>query len=687
MKSSTERKKRRSSNESITKLIPYGEYLQLKNAYIELKEKFKKMKEEKQKIELLLKEYQKYINDYKSSNNTIKILFQKVENNYKQLNIQQKYSFKNIYIIRAVNFKIIKKEKNIKLNEKRYTLQFYDSNEKEETFRKTISYMSTNNDIITKEYNKTIDRYIEVINQLNKEIKLKDNLLINRNFENNSKTKDNYYKLNKIFHSLIISNNVCDYNIIPNKGKIKKLNLHNKFENKLSISSNTCRLSLLKSKKEKSILSTFENKLLISSNICKFNLFGKIKSESEVNNYDNILSISSNVCEFTLFNDIKNIIKENNFNGKIFISSNVSNFNILENIDDKKIINIFGNKLIISSNVCEYNILTDNSKKYNEKLNISSNICEINILKENQMEILIKSISVCTNIIEIMIQPEEKKNILNTKYFNNLILESDLNNICILQDLNNKSYTNIISNEIEVNIFPSRETSEAKLHFKNLNIAKNINEINIKNNKKIKEELYIVPNNIELSLISNKKSKEIIYTISNNLNICLLSHKKSSNLLSNQKLNIESKVNNIYYENEKKIYFENLLISSKINEIKIIISEKDINLEICSNISEIIILPNKMKKEKIYEEEKECFQINRIKSIKNGKANGVEKSILENYINTINLGFDNNKKYDNFNFINNEKDEDSDNENDKLECEPVPSFILCIQKMNKISEK
>ena len=443
----------------------------------------------------------------------------------------------------------------------------------------------------------------------------------------------------------------------------------------------------MKSKKDKLRLNTFENKLLISSNICKFNLLGKIKGENKVNNYDNILSISSNICEFTLLNGIKNIIKENNFNGKIFISSNISSFNILENIDDKKIINNFGNKLIISSNACEYNIFTDNLKKYNEKLDISSNICEINILKENQMEILFKSISVCTNIIEIMIQPEKKKNILNANHFNNLILESDLNNICILQDLNNKSYINIISSEIEINILSSKEPPETKLHFTNLNIAKNINEIDIIYNKKIKEELYIVPNNIELSLISNKKTKEIINTISNNLNICLLSHKKSSKYFSNQKLNIESNVNNIYYENEKKICFENLLISSKINEIKITILEKDINLEICYNISEIIILPNKMKKEKIYEEEKECFQINGIRSTKKGKAIGVEKIILENYINTINLGFDNNKKYDDYNIINNEKDEDSDNENDKLECEPVPSFILCIQKMNKTSEE
>ena len=111
--------------------------------------------------------------------------------------------------------------------------------------------MRTNNDIITKEYNNTIDRYIEVINQLNKEIKLKDDLLINRNFDNNNKAKENNYKLNKIFHNLIITNNACDFNIILNKREIKKLKLQNKLDNKLSISSNICKLSILKSKKDK----------------------------------------------------------------------------------------------------------------------------------------------------------------------------------------------------------------------------------------------------------------------------------------------------------------------------------------------------------------------------------------------------------------------------------------------------
>ena len=140
MKSSTERK-RRSSIESVTKIIPFGEYLQLKNAYLSLKEKYKILKDEKLKIESILKEYQLHITDYKSSNNTIKILFQKVENNYKQLNIQQKNNFKNIFKIRTENFKIINKDKTIKLKDKKHNLQYYcyDSNEKEESFKRTIS--------------------------------------------------------------------------------------------------------------------------------------------------------------------------------------------------------------------------------------------------------------------------------------------------------------------------------------------------------------------------------------------------------------------------------------------------------------------------------------------------------------------------------------------------------------------
>ena len=190
MRASTDRK-RKSSIGSITKIIPYNEYLQLKNAYITLKEKNKKLKEEKLKIESLLKEYQLHITDYKSSNNTIKILFQKVENNYKELNIQ-KNSFKNIFKMRVENFKISNTKKNSKLRAKKDSFQIYSSNEKEESFRKTLNSMRNNNDIITQEYNNTINRYIEVINQLNKEIKLKDELFSHRENETKKKEENKY---------------------------------------------------------------------------------------------------------------------------------------------------------------------------------------------------------------------------------------------------------------------------------------------------------------------------------------------------------------------------------------------------------------------------------------------------------------------------------------------------------------
>ena len=87
----------------------------------------------------------------------------------------------------------------------------------------------------------------------------------------------------------------------------------------------------------------------------------------------------------------------------------------------------------------------------------------------------------------------------------------------------------------------------------------------------------------------------------------------------------------------------------------------------------------------LYMEKKELnFIMNKNKKKdKRNKETEIQKVIIDNYINSINLGFDNNNSYEDYNKINKEKDDDSDNENDKLECEPVPSFILCIQKKNK----
>ena len=57
--------------------------------------------------------------------------------------------------------------------------------------------------------------------------------------------------------------------------------------------------------------------------------------------------------------------------------------------------------------------------------------------------------------------------------------------------------------------------------------------------------------------------------------------------------------------------------------------------------------------------------------------NNINETILNNYLNTINIGY---------NGINNNYKLDSENdsnlimEENPLECEPIPSFILCIKK-------
>ena len=493
MNSSTN-KKTILSTEYKTKMISYEEYLQLKKAYMSLKEKNKKLKEEKIRLESILKEYQLHITDYKSSNNKIKVLFQKIENNYKDL-------------------KVTNGENNMMLRSKRNNLQNEVNNVQEETFKRTLKDMRDNNEIITNEYNNAINRYIEVINQLNKEIKIKDELLKNKGIGSNIIIEKNNSSHN-FFNNLIISSNLCEFNIIQKNKKNKDINLNNNFENKLDI----------------------------SSNICEINIISENKKKESLNE---LISICSNICEI----------------------------NILSEVNEKTPLNnIFLDNLEIISNISDLNFLVEKTLK-NQNLDIISNICEINILA-------------------------------------------------------------------------NKEKSKDFSSFQNLIISTNISEINIICDNKLTEQ----PINQELSIISKI-----------------------------------SEINIIFDENQKKSSnFKILDISSKLNEINILSTQKverkqtnQIILDISSKICEINII---QKKEVIFKTQKEYFQFVDVKKRKKEKKIKTNNAIFKSYINTLNLGFDNGKKYNNYNIINKEKDEDSDNENDKFECEPIPSFILCIQK-------
>ena len=60
---------------------------------------------------------------------------------------------------------------------------------------------------------------------------------------------------------------------------------------------------------------------------------------------------------------------------------------------------------------------------------------------------------------------------------------------------------------------------------------------------------------------------------------------------------------------------------------------------------------------------------------KNSKLNLINNVLLDNYLNTVNIGYNNS----------NEIIKENLEENDSLdnECEPIPSFLLCLKKFKK----
>ena len=156
----------------------------------------------------------------------------------------------------------------------------------------------------------------------------------------------------------------------------------------------------------------------------------------------------------------------------------------------------------------------------------------------------------------------------------------------------------------------------------------------------------------------------------------------------NDKLKIESNiiVNQIFTNKSKKIKIKNEITNVERINIPQTKRISFYGLNVFSKSFEIIISKNEYKNQ-ILNTEKIQLNYLGIKKEKKEKifetflGKEAQKAIIDNYINSINLGFDNTKKYVDYSNINKEKNnEDSDDENDKLECEPIPSFILCIQK-------
>ena len=629
------------------KIVLYEDYLQLKNAYINLKDKNDKLKEEKQKLEVLLKKYRSNISDYKTSNNTINLLFKKFEMKFKELSDFERKNYKEISMVKNNNFKIINIKKNAKLKsfENLYVSHFKD----EVIFIKKINVVKKSNGVNMDEYNNKINKYLEEINKLKDEIKIKEELYKNQNQINeNSLIKHSNIEINeRVFDSLSISKGI-QYNLFSSTKKNDKRNyivskvyeykIMNKIEEEDDIS------------KEKLKIKNLE----ITSKCCELNIIEKKNNKYKIKND---LIIASKICDLNFINASSIILKETK-KDKIYFQISSSKLSILSNV--KK---INENNLIISSKICEYNILNNNKDKLKfieikkeikgkniiyKNLYKSSKVNELTILSKNKLKNKIfENLEISSNK-ELSIY----QNIPKIKNLNKLCISSNISNINILKPKKNPILFSSLK-VCELNIM-----SNSKAEFKNENKIENLNK------KELLTKCKICGINFE-GLNKNDYIKKI-----------------------NDKLKIESNiiVNQIFTNKSKKIKIKNEITNVERINIPQTKRISFYGLNVFSKSFEIIISKNKYKNQ-ILNTEKIQLNYLGIKKEKKEKifetflGKEAQKAIIDNYINSINLGFDNTKKYVDYSNINKEKNnEDSDDENDKLECEPIPSFILCIQK-------
>ena len=227
----------------------------------------------------------------------------------------------------------------------------------------------------------------------------------------------------------------------------------------------------------------------------------------------------------------------------------------------------------------------------------------------------------------------------------------------------------ILELEKEINI---KSGEIIKFKEMNLDLENKIKFLEEENNK-IKDELSEKNKIIENMKIKTKQLEEDINQKENENLIIINQLNELKEEYENEELS-KNKLNNI--QNIKNKYFNNL---SK---------EKNINIFLKNS-------KNKLgSKNNIFSEEKKNLITNLIKSETNSSSNpnkieilknintynslnNINETILNNYLNTINIGY---------NGINNNYKLESENDSNliidenPLECEPTPSFILCIKK-------
>ena len=244
-----------------------------------------------------------------------------------------------------------------------------------------------------------------------------------------------------------------------------------------------------------------------------------------------------------------------------------------------------------------------------------------------------------------------------------------------------KQFKEKIGNKINLTNSKKILELEKEINTKNGEIIK-VKEVNLDLESKIK----MLEEEINKLKDENKNKDKLIEDLKNKGKKLEedLKQKEDENLLIINKLNELKeeidKENKVLTENNKNnLFFNNLSIEKNLSVYLISSNNK---IEDKTNISneEKNILITKSRKTETNSSTNHFNKVN-INTNTNNFSNNLNEIVLNNYLNTINVGY---------NGLNENYKIDIDNEenlieNDKaLECEPTPSFIVCIKKMNNI---
>ena len=302
------------------------------------------------------------------------------------------------------------------------------------------------------------------------------------------------------------------------------------------------------------------------------------------------------------------------------------------------------------------NELNDEIKQYQIELSEKNN--EIEELKNLKNDVDIKN----QNLIkqkhdELILQKEElksKEEELKSKEKQLKIKEEELKSK--EEELKIKE-ENIKRKELEL------KDKEISFNQKDIKIKEKesilkLEENEIKKEKKQNEELYQ-----KLHEELNLKEKQIYIEI-NKINENKLVINETIEKLNVKEMYLDKEINKI------KEFGQNLIAINEINIEYKLVKKKNINYNI-ENIDNLEIIQKKNISINFNAKEPQIYTFKNNTNL-NSKLNLVNKALLDNYFNTINIGYNNVKENieESFEEINNLD----------VECEPTPSFLLCLQK-------